>query len=192
MKKKIMLILVCCLALAAFAACSQNNGTAQSTQSTGNQTTAENQGDIGQDRALEIALEHAGVAEADISHQRVKLDYDDGISQYEVEFYVGNQEYDYDIDAATGEIRSFDSEIEDDFWQNGSTNNNTGAAIAEADAIAIVLERVPGATESDVRIHFERDDGRDIYEGELIYNQIKYEFEIDAATGDVLQWEEER
>ena len=58
--------------------------------------------------------------------------------------------------------------------------------------MAIVLERVPGATESDVRMHLERDDGRDIYEGELIYDQVKYEFDIDAATGDVLQWEEER
>ena len=90
MKKKMVLIFMCCFAIVALAACSQNNG------STGSQD------DIGQDRALEIALEHAGVNESDITQQRVELSNDDGVKEYEVEFYAGNQEYDYDIDAATG------------------------------------------------------------------------------------------
>ena len=185
MKKKMVLIFMCCFAIVALAACSQNNG------STGSQD------DIGQDRALEIALEHAGVNESDITQQRVELSNDDGVKEYEVEFYAGNQEYDYDIDAATGDIRSYDSEIENDFWQSDSTGNGSSDAasdgtITEDEAMAIVLERVPGATESDVRMHLERDYGRDNYEGELIYDQVKYEFDIDAATGDVLQWEEER
>ena len=119
------------------------------------------------DRALEIALEHAGVNERDITQQKVELSNDDGVKEYEVEFYAGNQEYDYDIDAATGDIRSYDSEIENDFWQSDSTGNGSSDAasdgtITEDEAMAIVLERVPGATESDVRMHLERDDGRDI------------------------------
>ena len=35
------------------------------------------------------------------------------------------------------------------------------------------------------------DDGRLIYEGKIIYNNREYEFEIDAATGAVLDWESE-
>ena len=119
MKKKMVLIFMCCFAIVALAACSQNNG------STGSQD------DIGQDRALEIALEHAGVNESDITQQRVELSNDDGVKEYEVEFYAGNQEYDYDIDAATGDIRSYDSEIENDFWQSDSTRNGSSDAASD-------------------------------------------------------------
>ena len=43
---------------------------------------------------------------------RSHVDYDDGVMEYEVEFYAGNKEYDYDIDAATGAIRSMDQDCE--------------------------------------------------------------------------------
>ena len=65
--------------------------------------------------AKQIALDHAGVSESETERMRVKLDRDDGVQEYEVNFYVGNREYDYDINAATGEIRSHDSEIDDDY-----------------------------------------------------------------------------
>ena len=45
----------------------------------------------------------------------MKLERDDGFLIYNVEFYVGNEEYDYEIDADTGRIMDVDYEIEDDF-----------------------------------------------------------------------------
>lgn len=51
-------------------------------------------------------MEHAGVKEEDISYFKLKLDTDDGIVEYDIKFYVGNTEYEYDIDAVTGTIRS--------------------------------------------------------------------------------------
>ena len=53
------------------------------------------------------------------------------------------------------------------------------------------MARVSGASASVVRLHRVRDDGRLVYEGELIYNGTEYEFKIDATTGDVLDWEYE-
>lgn len=138
--------------------------------------------------AKQIALDHAGISESETDRLRVKLDYDDGVQEYEVTFYVGNREYDYDINAATGEIRSYDSEIDDDYV---SSSEAAGAAISEDEARATVVARVSGASASDVRLHLERDDGRLVYEGELIYNGTEYEFQIDATTGDVLDWESE-
>ena len=138
--------------------------------------------------AKQIALDHAGVSESETERMRVKLDYDDGVQEYEVNFYVGNREYDYDINAATGEIRSYDSEIDDDYV---SSSEAAGAAISEDEARATVVARVSGASASDVRLYLERDDGRMVYEGELIYNGTEYEFQIDATTGDVLDWESE-
>lgn len=68
---------------------------------------------ISQDEAVNIALSHAGVASSETSMLHVKLDYDDGIQVYEIEFYVGNTEYDYEIKAADGTICSYDMEIEE-------------------------------------------------------------------------------
>ena len=138
--------------------------------------------------AKQIALDHAGVSESETERMRVKLGRDDGVQEYEVTFYVGNREYDYDINAATGAIRSYDSEIDDDYV---SSTEAAGAAVSEDEARATVVARVSGASASDVRLYLERDDGRLVYEGELIYNGTEYEFKIDAATGDVLDWESE-
>ena len=138
--------------------------------------------------AKQIALNHAGVSESETERMRVKLGRDDGVQEYEVNFYVGNREYDYDINAATGEIRSYDSEIDDDYV---SSSEAASAAISEDEARATVVARVSGASASDVRLYLERDDGRMVYEGELIYNGTEYEFQIDATTGDVLDWESE-
>lgn len=68
---------------------------------------------IGSDAAKEIALTHASVAEADAIELEVNLDTDDAVIHYDVEFKAGGQEYDYDIDPATGEILKYDSEIDD-------------------------------------------------------------------------------
>ena len=43
-----------------------------------------------------------------------------------------------------------------------------------------------------LRIELDRDDGRYKYEGEIIYNNIEYDFEIDANSGTILEWSEER
>ena len=63
---------------------------------------------IGQDEAKAVALAHAGVSETDASRLKIELDRDDGRAKYEVEFYAGRVEYSYDIDAASGEILSFE------------------------------------------------------------------------------------
>lgn len=76
----------------------------------------------------------------------------------------------------------------------GNTNSGSapGVALNADEAIQIALNRVPGATAQDVRIELDRDDGRYKYEGEIIYNNIEYDFEIDANTGTILEWSEER
>ena len=56
----------------------------------------------------------------------------------------------------------------------------------------MALERVPGATEQDIRIELDYDDGQYKYEGDIIYDQKEYDFEIDANSGTFLEWSEER
>lgn len=160
----------------------QNNSQGADTQNAGSQVTEE--------EAKAIALEDAGYAEADVTGIRVKQDRDDGREIYEVDFYVQAEEFDYDIDRSTGQILSKDYDIDEDFnTQNGQT---TSGVITQEEAVQIVLNRVEGAAEKDVRIKLDEDDGRQIYEGEIYYNQTEYEFELNAQTGEILEWSEER
>ena len=63
---------------------------------------------IGVDRAKEIALNHANLNESDVRFAKAKLENDDGRVEYEVEFYCGATEYDYTIDAVSGNIIEYD------------------------------------------------------------------------------------
>ncbi len=146
-------------------------------------------GDIGQDKAKEIALDHAGVSASDAVVLYAKLDYDDGRRVYEVEFYAGNKEYDYEIDAATGAVVSYDFDAER--YAPASGSGSSGDYIGEAKAKAIVEERA-GTTGTYREFHLERDDGRMVYEGELRSGSMEYEFQIDALTGTILEWESDR
>ena len=67
---------------------------------------------IGESKAKEIALQHAGIGASQVSWIIVQQDYEHGRMEYEVEFYAGNQEYDYEIDASSGKILSFDYDID--------------------------------------------------------------------------------
>lgn len=108
---------------------------------------------------------------------------------YEVEFYANGTEYDYDIDQATGRILSSDFDIEN--YSPGNNNGGNGTVISVDKARSIALAKVPGASANDIRIHLDRDDGRQIYEGEIYYNRMEYEFEIDASTGTIIEWSAE-
>lgn len=75
------------------------------------QEQAENK-EIGEDAALKIALEDAGLSESDVEVTKNKLDMDDGVTEYEIEFRKGTVEYDYSIEAFNGKILEKDSEDE--------------------------------------------------------------------------------
>ena len=63
---------------------------------------------IGTDRAKEIALNHAGLSINNVRFSKVELDVDYHIATYELEFYYNYYEYDYEIDATTGEILKYE------------------------------------------------------------------------------------
>lgn len=153
--------------------------------SSAQQSTASS-GAIDEAQARSIALEHAGVAESDAKFYRVERDNDDGRAVYEVEFYSGNTEYDYEISAETGEILSYDSDIEG--WAAQSASSTSGSAVTLEQARALVAERIPGVSADSVQIEQDREDGRTVYEGEVYYDRTEYEFEIDASTGSFIKW----
>ena len=142
---------------------------------------------------LQTALKDAGVNEADASRIRVTMDRDDGMLVYEVRFDAAEIEYDYEIDAESGRIISTDVERwDDDDRDDRNRTANANVAVSRDEAVKTALGKVSGATEKDVRIELDYDDGRYRYEGDIIYNGIEYDFEIDADSGRILEWEEDR
>ena len=156
--------------------------TADRTASQQGSTTAS--GDyISVDRAKQIALNDAGVKESNAVFLRANLDWDDGRMQYEVEFYSGSTEYDYDIDAVTGAILSSDRDMEDFQIWNGGTSSSGNYITAER-AKQIALAECPGGS-TVYKCQFDWDDGRAEYEVEIRNGWTEYDFEIDAVTGTI-------
>ena len=56
----------------------------------------------------------------------------------------------------------------------------------------IALQEIPGAAEEHIRLFKQsNDDGIRTYEGTIIYEDNKYDFEIDANDGTILEWDME-
>lgn len=158
-----------------------------------------NSGYIGEDAAKTTALTRAGLAESDVEAIRVRLDYDDGRAEYDVEFWLctdtGAAEYDYEIDALTGEVLAFDYDAEDyDAAQAAQTPPAaSGAAITAEEAKQIALEHA-GVNEADIRaleLETDRDDGRTVYEFSWKIGWTEYDYDIDAATGEILSFSQD-
>lgn len=66
---------------------------------------------IGEERAQQIALSDARLAENQVSKLKVRLKLDDGVWYYDVEFSTIALEYEYEIEAYTGAI--LDKDIDD-------------------------------------------------------------------------------
>ena len=164
---------------------SGTSGGSQTSTPAANTSTAA----ITEDQAREIALTNAGLTSDQVTFLRSKLDYDDGRRVYDIEFYTADYtEYDYEIDADTGTILSYDFDAE------GYTPPASGTtSITAEQAQQIALEKVPGATERDIyEFEVDRDDGRLEYEGTIYYDGMEYEFTIDGYSGAVRDWEAER
>ncbi len=162
---------------------SSKNLTTPSVSQTG---SASDKAYIGRDAALAAACAHAGVALSDAAGAEVKFDCDHGLMVYEVEFYAGTSEYEYDVNALTGAVVNHKAE------HHGTHSSTAGAGsaayIGEAAAKTAALAHA-GVSERDTSyLHcwMEYDDGLpECYAVEFLVGSTEYEYEIDLYTGGV-------
>ncbi len=164
------------------------NTTAKPTKTPSSQT-----GDITQDQALEIAKKDAGVTDSKIFNLEVKLDYDNGIKVYEIEFDTAEMEYEYDIAVSDGRIVDKKSEMQDNVntakptktpsSQTGDITQDQAIKIARKDA------GVPTGTVYDLEIKLDSDDGIRLYDIEFCDGINEYEYEISTSDGSILKKE---
>ena len=165
------------------------NTTAKPTKTPSSQT-----GDITQDQALEIAKKDAGVTNSKIFNLEVKLDYDNGIKVYEIEFDTAEMEYEYDIAVSDGRIVDKKSEMQDNVNTTAKptkTPTSPTGDITQDQAIKIARKDagVPTGTVYDLEIKLDSDDGIRLYDIEFCDGINEYEYEISTSDGSILKKE---
>ena len=132
---------------------------------------------------MAIALDNAGVPEDDAYNIKNERDGDSGIPIYDIEFETDYGDYDFEVAMADGRIVGADYEVDED-WLDTLGDS----PVSSEEAALLVQSKVPGSHVEDVEIWEESGDGRSRYEGELFFDGMKYEFEIDPRTGIIFDW----
>lgn len=143
-----------------------------------------NQTNITLDQAKTAAITHVGQTTENVTFVKAEVDYEDGRLVYELEFYTTDGKwYEYEIDGAGSVVKwEYDAEKYAAYQAQATQLEDAKAAALKAAGLA-AADVIWGKVKTDY------EDGRLIYEGEFYYNGLEYEFEIDAATGAVLDWD---
>jgi len=116
----------------------------------------------------------------------MELEYDRDDREYEITIYHNGYEYQMEIDAFTGRIKDMDmDELDEDDEKEFQQSRDQLIGIERAKEIA--LARIGGGYIEEIEL--EEDDGRWIYEIEVVYNGEDYDLEIDAYTGEILSFD---
>lgn len=145
---------------------------------------------IGIDAAKEVALKDAGLTAAQVTFTKQKLDKDDGIDVYEIEFFTETAEYDYEINAATGAVHSKDVDLRPNGTTDPATPEQGGSqsyiGLESAKAKALADAKLTATDVTFTKARLDKDDGRDVYEIEFYTTSNEYDYDIDALTGEIL------
>ena len=215
MKRKLLTMSALALVCGVSVACSNNNtntnlNTTANANVTQESTTSQNNTNnntsnkITEEKAKEIALNHANLSQNDVTFIRSNIDYDDGFTAYDVEFYSNNQEYDYKIDANSGDIIEYDLDVEsyaipqnnnninaNTNVANNNINNSNNVAITDAKAKEIALNHA-NLSANQVQYlnsHLDYDDGMQVYDVNFYANNVEHSYEIDAQTGNIVSYD---
>lgn len=181
MKNKSLIIAVCSAIVILLAGCGeQTAGTPAGAGSSSAEISAPAE-DIGLEAAKAAAVKHAGVSASEAEFTKAKLDYDDGVAEYDIEFTINSAEYEYEIRASDGKVLEFSKEGDPDAEPTGLISESIAKEIALTNA---------GFSASQVsfkKCELDYDDGITKYEVEFTVNGTEYEFEINANTGAILE-----
>lgn len=161
--------------------------------------------------AKQIALESVGVSPSKATFTKVEMDRDNGTDIYDIEFFTSALEYDFELNASNGDILEKNTEplegdhtnpsaVSDNQTQSNTstvpnTAQNTGSAeyigVSKAKEVAFQHAGIQASQATITKSKLDSDDGIKTYEIEFIYNNTEYDYEINAKTGDVLDYDTE-
>lgn len=161
-------------------------------------------------QAVAAALDHAGLAETEVTELRAWMDRDDQIPHWEIHWRSSQWEYDYDIHPDTGQILDWDRDYEpvrqaqtpptapatEPPVTQSPASQHSGtdpALLTREEALAIALAHA-GLTQDQIsrpETEFDRDRGGPEWDVEFVSGGWEYSCEIHGETGEILSWDRE-
>ncbi len=125
----------------------------------------------------------------------MKLDKEDGIRVYEIEFDTTEMEYEYDIAVSDGRIINRKTEAREHISANAPVTSTSipSTEITQDTALSLAAKDA-GISESEIfnlKIKFDDDDGIHVYKIEFDAGIYEYEYKIAALDGTILEKEME-
>ena len=150
---------------------------------------------IGKAAAAYAAEQYAGTTALDSVTAEVDSELDESPAHYEVELHTAWGEFEYLVDAYTGNVLSGQKDllatapVEDEAAKPTAPTGDIGHA--KAKSIALNHAGVSESKAYDMEIELDDEDGTLVYEVEFKSGNREYDYEIDAATGAILRHETE-
>lgn len=134
--------------------------------------------------AATVALKDAGLAKSQINGLKIKRDG----KKYEVTFIDRNNKTEYEYDIASGNGRILEKSVEYAHKRNSSTKKigKTKALKAVSKFSGFKLKTVGSG-----KCRYKLDDGEWIYKVTFKSGRYKYEYEVQAASGKIIEFEQE-
>lgn len=164
-----------------------------------NIVTDNSEATMSEDNAKDIATKYMGTTTKDVKFRKAELDKENGIMVYELEFYDDNYNYEVNVSLNDGSITKYTKKeitTKKDTTNNKKEDTTTTKKeyIGTAKAKEIALKHA-NLSSSDVKWHkteLDVDYNLTTYELEFIYNNLEYEYEINAYTGAIIKYEIDR
>lgn len=218
MKKNNLLKVLSAAAIAGvlvFSAACSNTHTSETpvNQASGTQaSTKAAESSISLEKAIEIALAHAGVSRDDASFTKTQLDSDEKVPYYEIDFIANGKEYDYEVAVSNGKILESESEKADktpastkadkaskpENTKGGidvnepTTKENGFISVDEAKTKALKDAGIAYADAVFEKAEFDGDDLIPHYDIEFYANGYEYDYEINANNYNVIEKSKEK
>ena len=142
---------------------------------------------IGKDAAAAAAASYAGLSSYDFAD--VDPELDEYPAHYEVELITAQGEFDYDVDAWTGEILKGPASVAGGTGGTSSSGTTGGISADKARSIALTDAGISENDALGLRVKQDWDDGVALYEVEFRSGGAEYEYDIRLSDGAILKSE---
>lgn len=143
---------------------------------------------IGTAAAAAAAMQYAGVSSSAVTYD-VDPELDEYPAYYEVELYTASGEFDYNVDAWTGQVLKGPANVSSITGTTTPSGTSGGISADKAKSIALADAGVSESNALGLRVKQNWDDGMAIYEVEFRCNGAEYEYDIRSADGAILKSE---
>lgn len=143
---------------------------------------------IGTAAAAAAAMQYAGVSSSAVTYD-VDPELDEYPAYYEVELYTASGEFDYNVDAWTGQVLKGPANVSSITGTTTPSGTSGGISADKAKSIALADAGVSESSALGLRVKQDWDDGMAIYEVEFRCNGAEYEYDIRSADGTILKSE---